>query len=147
MPESRREALCGAFRQFFCLTEGGRQETAGALSGAERRQMEQALQSYAELPPARQRECVESFNKFAAMSAEEQSQFLQNAAKWEAMTPEERQLWRQLVNILPPMPPMPPGFGWSNLLPPMPPGWRPPPPPLRPAAGKPAMTNLAKSAK
>jgi hypothetical protein len=144
LPESRREDLSRAFRQFFYLTEEERQETIQALSETERRQMEQALQSFADLPPALQRQCVESFSKFAAMSTEERNQFLQNAAKWEAMTAPERQLWRKLVNNLPPMPPMPPGF-YQSKLPPMPPGWTPKPlrTPLR--AGEPAATNMAKA--
>jgi hypothetical protein len=142
LPESRREELCGAFRRFFCLTAGQRKETVQELSDAERRQMEQALQSYASLPQAQQQVCVDSFSKFAAMSEEERNQFLQNAAKWEAMDAHERQLWRTLVNRLPPVPP---GFYKSNL-PPMPPGWHPTPMPLRTAAGEPVVANPARSA-
>ena len=145
LPESRREELNRAFRQFLLyLTEEERQATIQALSETERRQMAQALQSFANLPPAQQRQCVESFSKFAAMSTGERNQFLQNAAKWEAMTAPERQLWRTLVNKLPPMPPVPPGF-YQSKLPPLPPGLSLPPmrPPLR--AGEPAATNLAKA--
>jgi hypothetical protein len=144
LPESRREELSRAFRQFLYLTEAEQQQTIQALSESERRQMEQALHSFANLPPAQQRQCVESFSKFAAMSAEERSQFLQNAAKWEAMAVPERQLWRTLVNKLPPMPPVPPGF-YQSKLPPMPPGWHQAQarPPLR--TGEPAKTNLAKA--
>jgi hypothetical protein len=143
LPESRREELCDAFRRFFCLTPVERKETAQALSDAERRQMEQALQSYASLPPAQQRECVDSFSKFAAMSAEERNQFLQNAAKWEAMSEYERQTWRTLVNRLPPVPP---GF-YNSKLPPMPPGLHLTSLPQRTAAGDPAATNPAQAAR
>jgi hypothetical protein len=127
MAESRREEMSRAFRHFFYLTEEEQKETIQALSETERRQMEQALQSFADLPSAQQRQCVDSFSKFAAMSTAERNQFLQNAAKWESMTAQERQLWRTLVNKLPPMPPNPP----------------PMPSPLR-AAGL-ATTNLAKA--
>jgi hypothetical protein len=144
LPESRRAELCGAFRQFFYLTGEEQKEAIRALSETERRQMEQALQSYADLPPARQQECVASFSKFATMSEEDRNQFLQNAAKWEAMTERERQLWRMLVNKLPPMPPMPPGLYGSNL-PPIPPGWVPPPMPPQPAIGEPTPTDQAKT--
>jgi len=113
------------------------------LSAAERRQMEQALQSYASLPPVLQRVCVESFSKFAAMSAEERNQFLQNAAKWEAMSEYERQTWRTLVNRLPPVPP---GF-YNSKLPPMPPGLHLTSLPQRTAAGDPAATNPAQAAR
>jgi hypothetical protein len=136
LPESQREEMSRAFRQFFHLTEEEQKETIQALSETEQRQMEQALRSFASLPPAQQRQCVESFSKFAAMSTEERNQFLQNAAKWEAMTALDRQLWRTLVNKLPPMPP---GF-YQSKLPPMPPGW-----PSPPRVGGPAVTNLAKA--
>jgi hypothetical protein len=141
LPGSRRAEMNRAFRQFFYSTEEAQKETIQALSETERSQMEQALQSFASLPPVLQRQCVESFSKFAAMSTEDRNQFLQNAAKWEAMTAQERQLWQTLVNKLPPMPP---GF-YQSKLPPMPPGWPAPPmpPPLR--AGPPAATNLAKA--
>ena len=138
---SRREELCQAFRQFFYLTGEERKEAAQALSGTERRQMEEALQSYANLPPFLQRQCVDSFSKFAEMSAGERSQFLQNAAKWEAMTASERQVWRALVNNLPPTP----AGMYQSAMPPMPPGF-----PLLPqafASGQPGMTNMAKTDK
>jgi hypothetical protein len=141
LPESRREELSGAFRRFFYSTAEERVETMRALSESEQRQMELSLRSFADLPPDRQRECVDSFSKFAAMSVEERDQFLRNAAKWEAMTARERQLWRTLVNKLPPMPP---GF-YRSKLPPMPPDWRPPPLPTLAAPGKPVETNLAKA--
>jgi hypothetical protein len=143
LPESRREELCGAFRRFFCLTDGERKETVQVLSDAERRQMEQALQSYASLPAAQKRECVESFSKFAAMSPEERNQFLQNAAKWETMDAYERQVWRTLVDRLPPMPP---GF-YKLKGPPMPPGWSPPPLHQQTAAGPSSANSQAQSAK
>jgi predicted Fe-S protein YdhL (DUF1289 family) len=139
MPESRRAELCGAFRQFFYLTSEERKETISALSETERRQMEQSLQTYATMPPAVQRQCLDSFSKFAQMSAEERNQFLENAAKWESMTPRERQLWRDLVNSLPPMPP---GY-WQQRMPPMPPGWSPPPPAADPASSSQADTAKA----
>jgi len=144
LPGNRREELNRAFRQFFYSTEEEQKETIQTLSETERRQMEQALQSFADLPPPQQRQCVESFSKFAAMSTEERNQFLQNAAKWEAMTAQERQLWRTLVNKLPPVPPMPPGF-YESKLPPMPPGWPAPPTPPSLRAGDPAAISGAKA--
>jgi hypothetical protein len=140
LPESRRAELRRQFRQFFYLTGEEQKQTIQALSDSERRQMELALRAYAGLPPAQRRQCVDSFGKFASMAPEERSQFLQNAAKWEAMTPHERQLWRRLVNELPPMPPgflpppmppMPPGFHWPPVPPP--PAANPPPAAMKPA--------------
>ncbi len=125
LPAGRREELSGAFRQFFYLSGEEQKVTVQALSPAERGQMERALQSYANLPPAQQRQCVASFGKFAAMSEQERNQFLQNALKWESMTGHERQLWRTLVNKLPPMPP----------------GMRPPPMPPMPPQGESAVAE------
>jgi predicted Fe-S protein YdhL (DUF1289 family) len=119
LPEAQRAELCAQFRRFFYATGDQQKETIRAMSAAERLQMEQALQAYDNLPPGLRRQCVESFSKFAAMTPEEQNQFLQNAEKWDSMTPSERQLWRKLVNELPPSPP---GFNRA-LMPPMPPGW------------------------
>ena len=142
LPAGRRAGLCAQFRQFFYLTGSEQKETFQALSQTERRQMELALRAYDNLPPAQRRLCVDSFSKFASMAPAERSQFLQNAAKWETMTPRERQLWRRLVNELPPMPP---GFQPSSM-PPMPPGFHwPPPPPLPAANPRPNVTNLAQS--
>jgi len=138
LSEGRREELCQAFRQFFYLSGEERKETVQALSETERRQMEQALQSYANLPPDLQRLCVDSFSKFAEMSEEDRNQFLQNAAKWEAMTASERQTWRALVNNLPPMPP---GM-YRSKFPPLPLGF--PMFPQQLLAGRPGTTNSVK---
>jgi hypothetical protein len=143
LPESQREDLCAAFRRFFYLTGEEQKETIQALSETERRQMEQALQSYANLPPEKQRQCVDSFSKFASMSAEERSQFLQNAAKWEAMTAHERQVWRAMVTELPPMP----ADFYRSQMPPFPPGLNPPPAPPGPSASSTTVTNMAETAK
>ena len=80
------------------------------------------------------------------MAPGERIQFLKNAARWDAMTSHERQLWRELVHTLPPMPP-----GFPSGLPPMPPGFEqgmPPPPPLPPNVTAPVIiarsTNQAR---
>jgi hypothetical protein len=119
LPEDQRAELRAQFQRFFVMTGQEQRQTISTLSDAERRQMERALQAYADLPPAQRQRCIDSFGKFAAMDSGERAQFLQNAEKWEAMTVHERQLWRTLVGELPPAPPAPPG------MPPMPPGfWR-----------------------
>jgi hypothetical protein len=97
--------------------------TVNALSEQERQQMQVSLRAFAALPPLQRQVCVQSFGKFATMSPDERGQFLRNAAQWEKMTPQDRHLWRKLVQSLPPMPPMPPGFRV------IPPGGLPPPPP------------------
>jgi hypothetical protein len=138
LPADMRKALLRKESSLSAYVQWQDQSTS-ALPEAERRQMEQALRSFADLPSALQRQCAESFSKFAEMSAEDRDQFLQNAAKWETMTEHERQLWRTMVNKLPPKPPGFPG--------PRPPGWPPPQMPSQPAGGGPGVTNMAKAAK
>lgn len=130
LPERRRAELCAQFER-FCLSSSEEQKgVVEALSAAEREPMEQSLRAFDRLPPAQRAQCLNSFDKFATMNPAEQNEFLKNAARWDAMTPRQRQLWRDLVHTLPPMPPPPPGF--PNGLPPLPPGFRPGLPPLPP---------------
>ncbi len=117
LPEDQRTELCAQFRRFFVMTGQEQTNTISSLSETERQQMERALQAYKELPAEQRRRCIDSFGKFATMAPTERAQFLQNAAKWEAMTAHERELWRTLVEELPPTPPAPPD------MPPMPLGF------------------------
>ena len=78
------------------------------------------------------------------MAPEERAEFLKNAARWDAMTADERQLWREMVHTLPPMPP-PPSEVLRNL-PPMPPGFPggfPPMPPMPPNVTTPVVVARA----
>ncbi len=96
-------------------------------------------QAFDRLPPAQRAQCINSFSKFATMAPGERIQFLKNAARWDAMTSHERQLWRELVHTLPPLPPG---------LPPMPQGFEqgmPPVPPLPPNVTAPVI--IARSTK
>jgi hypothetical protein len=130
LPEKQRAELCAHFQRFCSMSGQEQKETVDALSDAERQEMEEALQAFDRLPPAQRAQCINSFGKFATMAPGERNQFLKNAARWDAMTSRERQLWRELVHALPPVPPgFPPG------LPPMPPGFEkgmPPMPPMPP---------------
>lgn len=126
LPQDERANLCAQFQHFCSLSAPDRRATVHALSDAERAEMEETLRTFDRLPPQQRAMCISSFGKFATLAPAEQAQFLKNAARWDAMTASERQLWRELVHTMPPMPPgmlrdlppMPPGF--SNL-PPMPP--------------------------
>jgi hypothetical protein len=121
LPEKERAELCAQFQRFCAMSSPEQKETVNALSEAERQEMEKTLQAFDRLPPAQRTQCINSFRKFATLSPQERTQFLENADRWDAMTSHERQLWRELVHALPPMPPMPPGF--SRSLPPPPPGF------------------------
>jgi hypothetical protein len=119
LPVETRRRMYSSFHEFFQLDAKERGKTLSTLSEAERKQMERSLRAFELLPPEQRKQCIESFQKFASMSSEEREQFLKNAARWEAMTPEERRTWRELVQTLPPMPPLPPGL---RQVPPLPPG-------------------------
>jgi hypothetical protein len=137
LPEERRAELCGQFQRFCSLSGPEQKETVNALSDDERQEMEKALQAFDRLPPAQRTLCINSFRKFATMAPGERIQFLKNAARWDAMTSHERQLWRDLVHILPPAPP-----GFPSGLPPMPPGFSmhmPPMPPMPPSVTAPVI--------
>lgn len=130
LPESQRTELCAQFQHFCQLSAPAREETVHALSDAERKEMEEALKEFDQMPANQRQICMNSFRKFATMAPAERAEFLKNAARWDSMTQDERRLWRELVHTLPPMPPMPetllrnlppPPPGFPNGLPPMPP--------------------------
>ncbi|MGI8965411.1 MAG: DUF3106 domain-containing protein [Limisphaerales bacterium] len=111
LPAGQRQQMCQRFNQFFNLTEAEKKKTLNTLSPAEQRQMENTLQTFANLSAQERTHCIESFRKFARLTAEEREQFLKNAERWRAMSPSEREAWRQIVQKAPPeFPPLPPGF-------------------------------------
>ncbi|MDQ6631440.1 MAG: DUF3106 domain-containing protein, partial [Verrucomicrobiota bacterium] len=111
LPADQRQQMCNRFNQFFNLTEAEKKKTLNTLSPAEQRQMENTLQTFANLSSQERTHCIESFRKFARLTAEEREQFLKNAERWRSMSPSEREAWRQIVQKAPPeFPPLPPGF-------------------------------------
>jgi hypothetical protein len=146
LPEPQRAELCAQFQRFCLMSAPERQETVHALSDDERAKMEDALRAFDRLGLDQRSLCINSFRKFATMAPEERAEFLKNAARWDAMTASERQLWRDLVHTLPPMPPTPPGF--LRGLPPMPPGFYsggPPMPPMPPNVTTPVVVARAQT--
>jgi hypothetical protein len=121
--------LLASFQRFFLLTEEEKARTLRTLSPEEQQAMDRTLKQFESLPPDQRNACIRGFQQFARMPASERAQFLRNAEKWQAMTPEERQEWREAVNSIAAMPPLPPGVE-SVLMPdtpPLPPGFVPPP--------------------
>ncbi len=116
---AKRAEITANFEKLFNVSQAEQDKTLRPLplSDAERGQIEKALEKFARMQPAERQVVVKSFDKFAGLSPEERRQFLRNAEAWQKMSSEDRQRWRYLVNNLPPLPPLPPGFG----LPPMPP--------------------------
>jgi hypothetical protein len=119
MSEEERARVLTQFERFFELNAKEKARILSRMGQQERRQMELALQRFAQLPKARRELCLRGYQKFAALSSEERLAFLSNAERWQAMTPKDRQLWREMVARLQPKPPLPPGL--SPKLPPVPP--------------------------
>jgi hypothetical protein len=109
LSEDQRKQIAARVNHFFELTPDEKQETLNTLSDAEREQMGQTLQAFANLPAWQRTECIHAFAKFASMNAAEKQEFLKNAERWSQMSPAERQTWRDLVVNVPQWPPMP----WS----------------------------------
>jgi hypothetical protein len=108
-PEQRRKVGANV-SQFFALPANARQNALDNFSAEERREMEKTLKDFEKLSPEQRQICIASFEKLSSMSKEERAQFLKNAERWRAMSPRERDVWRDLVSIIPPasaMPPMP----------------------------------------
>ena len=77
----------------------------------QRQQIANVLQAMRKLPPKQQQQYMDSLRKFTSMTVEERAQFLRNAERWQKMPEEDRKKWRTLVRAVPPLPPLPPGFG------------------------------------
>ena len=132
LPEQRRREIQDNFNRLFELTEAEKaRELPEHLSEAERKLMEKALDRFKTLSPSQRIQCVQAFQKFSELSPTERKQFLVSAEEWKRMKPEDRESWRRLVNKVPPMPPLPPGYG----LPPL-------PSPVRPSSQAVQVTNI-----
>ena len=102
------QKLADRFNDFFKLTPQEQKETLSTLSELEQRQLEKTLQDYETLSDSRRTLCLKSFRKFASLSPEDRQQFLESAEEWKTMTPTERQAWKDLVNHVAHLPPVPP---------------------------------------
>jgi hypothetical protein len=111
VPPSPADAMHKRLQQqldrFFELTPGEKEKVLATLSDAERRQMEKSLTAYANLTPRQRQQCLASFARFAGMSTAEQQEFLKNTERWTQMSATDRQAWRELVSMVPKLPPLP----------------------------------------
>jgi hypothetical protein len=117
LPDDQRQAMLTQFNQFFVLSPSEKQKILGAMSDAERRQMQKTLETFDQLPPQERGECVHAFTQFAGMSRQERMEFLKNADRWSKMSDADRKTWRDLVSHVPQWPSLPAGI----MPPPMPP--------------------------
>jgi hypothetical protein len=118
---AKRDEIAAKFERLFSVTPEEKDKTLRQLplSETERGQIQRTLERFAGMQPVQRQVVVKSFGRLAGLSPEERRQFLRNAESWQKMSPEDRQRWRHLVNNLPPLPPLPPGFG-QPLMPPLP---------------------------
>lgn len=126
LSEDTRQKMVSRFQQFFELDDKEKEKVLGTLSDTDRQQLEKTLKVFEKRPGERRDAYIRNVEKFIRFTPDEQGRFLQNAARWQAMPSSERQAWRDLVQKIPDMPPLPPG-----MLPPLPPGLAPrlaPPP-------------------
>jgi len=119
MSAGERRRLFDRVNRFFDLPPEEQERALNTLSHDERAQMEATLDAFEKLPRGERGQCLRAFAEFAGMKAAERQQFLEKVKRWSAMSPGERDSWRDLVQKLPELPPMPPGFLEASL-PPMP---------------------------
>ncbi len=117
----KRARMLANFNQFFELNEKEKSKILKTVPGSERSEIEKTLLAFEQLPPEQRTLCINSLKRFASMTPEQQLQFFSNAERWAKLSDVEKQLLRQLVVKMPPLPPMP------TALPPMPPGFGEPP--------------------
>jgi len=116
MPELERQKLLDRFGMFFDFAPQETRKILSPLSEAERQQIEKTLNRFAGLSPLERDQCIRSFQKFALMSDEERQQFLKNAERWKLLTPTERNQWKDLVESLSSLPPMPPDWFLPGVI-------------------------------
>jgi hypothetical protein len=111
LPAVERTRLNERLDEFFSMPPEKQQRTLNNFSDAERKNMERTLQSFRNLTHEQREVCIKSFaqfaQKFAAMTDAERIAFLKNAERWQEMSQKDRDVWRQIVAIVPPMPPVP----------------------------------------
>lgn len=95
------------WRQLFEAPPSRTERLFEAMSANERQEMQQALDRFRRLDPARRQTCLDSLARFSQMPAGERAQFLRHAERWETLPPEERAAWRREVQRLPQLPPLP----------------------------------------
>jgi len=111
LPAIERRRLDERLGEFFSMPAEKQQRALNSFSDVERKSMEKTLESFRALSAEQREVCIKSFaqfaQKFAAMDRSEQIAFLKNAQHWQDMSQKERDMWRQIVAIVPPMPPVP----------------------------------------
>jgi hypothetical protein len=105
LPPERRQRICQQFQRFFDLAPAEKRKTLQTLPEQERLELEQTIRLFEQLPAAQRDRCLDSFRQLAQLPPAEQRQFTSTADRWKAMSAADRAGWRQLVTLLPPLPP------------------------------------------
>jgi hypothetical protein len=120
LPAVERARLDERLGEFFRMPAEKQQQTLDNFSETERRNMEKTLDSFRTLSREQREVCIRSFaqlaQKFGSLDDADKIAFLKNADRWQEMSQKDRDMWRKIVTIVPPMPPVP------IQLPPSPPG-------------------------
>ncbi|MCC6231765.1 MAG: DUF3106 domain-containing protein [Verrucomicrobiales bacterium] len=115
-PEQRERAR-QQWTQFFQAPAPRVQRALLTMDARERQAMERVLERFRLLSPDQRQSCIDSFTRFTTLSNSERAEFLRRAERWEKLPAEERAAWRQLVDKLPILPPLP----TDGTPPPLPP--------------------------
>jgi len=125
LPSDHRQRIYAQFHRFFELSPKERAKVLETLSESERQQAKESLDALEKLPPDERNACVETFYRVVEKppKSEDHIFFLESVQRWKAMTPKEKQVWKDLMIVLPPIP------GTTTRLPPRGEN-KPAPPPL-----------------
>jgi hypothetical protein len=108
LPAVERVRMDERLNDFFNMRTDKQEQALNNFSDAERQTMQKALDAFRGLTREQRQVCIQSFgrfaSRFAAMSAREQIAFLKNAERWQELSQQDRDMWRQVVAIVPPMP-------------------------------------------
>jgi hypothetical protein len=110
IPPDRQQIMLQRFKQFFHLSETEQRQVLSALPPEQRQTPEKFLAALSRLPAGQREKYAEAVNRFLSLSPAQQEQFLRNAMTWRSLTPEQREIVREMVTKVPPLPPLPPGL-------------------------------------
>ena len=110
LSQPQHDQVVASFQKYYDLSAAEKQAVLDTLSAAQRAQMDKAVKLLGDLPRDQRGMFLSALGRLSSMSDADQQEFMHNAERWSAMTPEERQVWRQLANRVPPLPPLPPGL-------------------------------------
>ncbi|MCX8155761.1 MAG: DUF3106 domain-containing protein [Verrucomicrobiae bacterium] len=105
-----QQAMLQRFKQFFHLSEAEQRQVLSTLPAEQRHTPEKLLAALSRLPPEQREKYTAALNRFLSLGPVEREQFLRNALTWQSLSPEQRQMVREMVSKVPPLPPLPPGL-------------------------------------